>query len=65
MTDKNIYFYSREKSMKFPYSKIVSYIPFEDGIGIQLDRVNAKPVFIQNIDGRFAYNIVSNINNLS
>ena len=65
LTDKNIYFYSREKSMRLPYSKIVSYIPFEDSIGIQLDRINTKPVYIKNIDGRFAYNIVSNINNLS
>lgn len=60
-TNMNIYFYSREKTIKFPYSKILSYVPNEDAIGIQLDRANAKTVYIKNIDGRFAFNLVTNI----
>lgn len=60
-TNLNIYFYSTEKTFKFPYSKILSYVPSEDAIGIQLDRANAKTVYIKNIDGRFAFNLVTNI----
>ena len=65
LTNKNIYFYSTAKSMKFPYSKIISFVPFEDGLGIQQDKANAKTIYFKGIDGRFAFNIVSNINNLS
>jgi hypothetical protein len=64
LTNKNIYFYSSEKTMRFPYSKIISFVPFEDGLGIQLDKANAKPIYFKGIDGRFAFNVVSNINNL-
>lgn len=64
LTNKNIYFYSRAKSMKFPYNKIISFVPFEDGLGIQQDKATANPVYFKGIDGRFAFNIVSNINNL-
>lgn len=65
LTNKNIIFYSKEKSMRFPYSKIISYVPFDDSIGIQLDKANAKTFYIGYIDGRHAYNIVSNIPNIS
>ncbi len=65
LTNKNIIFYSKERSMRFPYSKIISYVPFDDSIGIQLDKANAKTFYIGYIDGRHAYNIVSNIPNLS
>ncbi len=64
VTDKHIYFYSPGKSIRFPFTKIVSFVPFEDGLGIQQDKQNAKPIYIQNIDGRLAYNIVSNIGNI-
>ncbi|MBR3496312.1 MAG: hypothetical protein IKH37_06240 [Prevotella sp.] len=65
LTNRNIYFYSAARSMKFPYKKIISFVPFEDGLGVQPDRTNAKTVYFKNLDGRFAFNIVSNINNLS
>lgn len=64
LTNKNVYFYSTAKSMKFPYNKIIAFIPFEDGIGIQPNKTNAKTVYFKGLDGRFAFNIVSNINNL-
>ena len=64
ITNKHIYFCSREKSLRFPFTKIVSFVDYEDGIGIQLDKQNAKPILIQNIDGWLAYNIASNIQNL-
>lgn len=65
LTNKNVYFYSTSKSMKFPYNKVIAFVPFEDGIGIQPDRANAKTIYFKCLDGRFAFNIVSNINNLS
>jgi hypothetical protein len=64
VTNKNIYFYSPQKSIRLPYNKIISFVPFEDSIGIQPDRMNAKTIYIKGIDGRFAFNIVSNIQNL-
>lgn len=64
ITTKNIYFYSREKSIRLPFTKIVSFVDFEDGIGIQQDKQNAKPIYIQNIDGWLAFNIASNVNNV-
>ena len=64
LTNMNVYFYSTANSMKFPYKKIISFVPFEDGLGIQPDRANAKTVYFKGLDGRFAFNVVSNINNL-
>ena len=65
LTNMNVYFYSTSKSIKFPYNKVLAFVPFEDGIGIQPDRANAKTIYFKCLDGRFAFNIVSNINNLS
>ena len=65
ITNKHVYFYSREKSVRFPFTKIVSFVDFEDGIGIQLDKQNSKPIYIKNIDGWLAYNIASNIQYIS
>lgn len=64
LTNKNVYFYSVEKVIRFPYGKIISFIPFKDAIGIQPDRTNAKPVYFKELDGNFAFKIVSNINKL-
>lgn len=65
ITNKNIYFYSIQKSIRLPYEKILSFVPFEDGIGIQPDRMNAKTIYIKGLDGRFAFNVVSNIRNIN
>lgn len=65
ITNKNIYFYSDQKTIRFPYEKILSFVPFEDAIGIQPDRVNSKTLYINGLDGRFAFNIVSNIQNIA
>lgn len=62
ITDKNIYFNAAERGMRIPYNKIVSYIPYEDGLGILRDGVTAKPICLKGIDGWFAYNFVKNIN---
>lgn len=64
LTNKNIYFYSGDKSIRVPYSKIVAYTPYEDGLGIQKDADSAKPMTFVGIDGWFAYNVVKNISNI-
>jgi len=59
ITDKNIYFSGKDKSFRVPYSKIVSFKPYSDGIGIQRDAQSSKPqTFITN-HGWFTYNLIS------
>ena len=65
LTNTHIYFYSLEKTIRIPYSKIIAYTPFEDAIGIQKDGTSTKPIYLKNIDGWFTYNIVKNIYNLN
>ncbi len=63
-TDKNIYFYSHSKSFKIPYSKIVSTMPYDDGIRIQKDGVTAKPQIFSNLSGWFSYNLIMNLSQI-
>lgn len=65
ITNKNIYFYSRMISIKIPFSKIISFTPFSDGLGIMKDGATAKPQIFSGLDGWFIFNIVSNINALN
>jgi len=44
-----------------PYSKIVSFTPYSDGIGIQRDAASAKPQTFVTGDGWFIYNLVVNL----
>lgn len=62
ITNKNIYYSSNQKTFKLPHSKIVGVMPFSNGIQIFKDGVNAKAQYFTQIDGVFAYNIISNIN---
>ena len=59
-TDKNIYFASPEKSIKIPYYKILSVDSYSNGIGIQKDGANDKPIFLEGVDSWFAYNVIAN-----
>lgn len=61
VTTKHIYFYGPIKSFRVPYSKIVSFTPYSDGIGIQRDAANAKPQIFVTGDGWFVYNLVINL----
>lgn len=64
ITNKHIYFGGSSKNFRIPYSKIVSFIPYSNGIGIQKDGVTAKPQTFVNGDSWFVYNLITNINNL-
>jgi len=61
VTNKHIYFAGSVKSLRIPYSKIVSFQSFSDGIGVLRDAANAKPQIFVTGDGWFTYNLVSNL----
>lgn len=60
LTDKHIYFSSPEKSLKIPYSKILSIESYSNGIGLQKDGASDKPIFLEGINSWFTYNVVAN-----
>ncbi len=61
LTDKNLYFHSPEKAMKIPFSKIISLDPYSNGLGIQKDGAREKPMFFENLNSWFCYNVISNL----
>lgn len=60
-TNKNLYFAGPRKSVRVPYTKIVSFEPFSDGIGIMRDAASAKPQLFITGDGWFTYNLITNL----
>lgn len=64
VTNKNIYLYTPERTVKYPVKKIIAYVPFEDGLGVQPEKTNGKTVYFKGLDGRYAFNLVTNIKNL-
>jgi hypothetical protein len=61
LTDKHIYFAGPAKSLRIPYEKIVSFLPFEDGLGVVRDSSTAKPQIFKTADGWFTYNLATNL----
>ncbi len=61
VTDQNIYFAGQRKSLRVPYSKIISFEPFNDGIGIMRDAQTAMLQIFVTGDGWFTYNLITNI----
>jgi hypothetical protein len=43
ITDKHFYFLGSHKSFRIPFKKIVSFIPYDDGIAFYRDAATAKP----------------------
>jgi hypothetical protein len=61
ITQKHIYFSGGSKAFRVPYTKIVAFRPYSDGIGILRDAATARlQVFITG-DGWFTYNLVTNL----
>jgi hypothetical protein len=61
ITDKHIYFTGKRSSFRLKYSKIISFIPYDDGIGLFKDTASSKQqIFITN-DGWFTYNLIINL----
>jgi hypothetical protein len=61
ITNKHIYFAGPSKSLRVPYSKVISFLPFSDGFGILRDAATAKPQIFITVDGWFSYNLVTNL----
>lgn len=61
ITNTNIHFVGPAKSLRVPYSKVVSFLPFDDGVGIVRDAQTAKPQLFKTGDGWFTYNLVTNL----
>ncbi|GCD77422.1 hypothetical protein JCM31826_09040 [Thermaurantimonas aggregans] len=64
LSDKNIYFHSPTKSVKIPYSKIVTLESYENGITIMRDGAAARPQTFKGIDGWYYSNAINLITNL-
>jgi hypothetical protein len=61
LTQSAIYFGGPKKSLRVPYAKLVSVVPYSDGIGLQKDGMSAKPITLTPLDGWFAYNLVKTL----
>ncbi len=59
LTNKNIIFFSPTKSAKIPYKKIITVIPYNDGVELHKDGVNAKTQIFQGFDSWFVVNFLS------
>lgn len=64
VTNKHIYFASREKSLRIRHDKIVTIEPHADGVTVQRDAQTAKPQMFVTGDGWFTYNLLMNVSNL-
>ena len=63
LTTKNIWFSGARHSFRIPYSKVVSWKPYSEGIGLWRDVANAKQQLFTTLDGWFTYNLARNLAN--
>ena len=61
VTSKHIYFHGGRKRFRIRYDRIVSFDPYQDGIGVMRDAQTAKPQSFRTGDGWFIYNLVTNL----
>ena len=61
VTSKHVYFHGPRKRFRIRYDRIVSFEPYEDGIGVMRDAQTAKPQTFRTGDGWFIYNLVTNL----
>ena len=60
-TNKNLYFVGQTRSYKIPCKKIISVIPYKEGIMVYRDTKTAKPQFFELDDVWFSYNLLVNL----
>jgi hypothetical protein len=63
ITNKNLIFYSPQKSVKVPYNKLIGITPYSDGIEVHKDGANQKRMTMQGFDPWFLMNLLSLIGN--
>ncbi len=61
VTSKHLYFHGPRKRFRIRYDRIVSFEPYEDGIGVMRDAQTARPQTFRTGDGWFIYNLVTNL----
>lgn len=61
VTTKHLYFQGQTKTFRVRLDKVVSFMPYSDGVGIQRDAATAKPQFFITGDGWFTYNLLINV----
>ncbi|WP_231556583.1 MULTISPECIES: hypothetical protein [unclassified Thermotoga] len=61
LTSKNLYFVGQTRSYKIPYEKIISVIPYKEGIMVYQDAKTKKPQFFELDDVWFSYNLLVNL----
>ena len=62
ITNKHIYFGSNTKNFRIKLENIVAVKPYSDGIGLQKDGVNSKPLLFVNLDGVFVFHVINYLN---
>jgi hypothetical protein len=61
VTSKHLYFCGGAKSFRISYGKILSFVPYGDGIGVYRDVDNAKQQVFKTGEGWFIYNLLVNL----
>ena len=61
VTTKHIYFAGSRERFRVRYSRIVSFDPYADGIGIMREAQSATPQSFRTGDGWFTHNLVANL----
>lgn len=64
VTNKNLIFWSQMKNVKIPFSKIIGFTPYSDGIEVHRDGASAKRLTLQGFDPWFIMNVISQLTNL-
>jgi len=64
LTTKHVYFAGLRKAFRIAYGKIVAVNPYSDGVGIQKDGVNSKPIVFTTGDGWFTCNLINGLSQL-
>jgi hypothetical protein len=58
----NVYFWSPRKAMKIPAKKIISVVPYSDGLQIMRDGANSAPHIFKLDDPAFAADVIARLN---
>lgn len=61
VTTRHLYFAGSRRSFRVRHDRIVTLVPYSDGVGIMRDGVRAKPETFEVGDGWFVYNLLRNI----
>lgn len=58
LTDKYLYFNSRDLAMKIPFADIQAIDPYPNGMGLRLKDPGERPLFLVGLDTWLTYNVI-------